>query len=150
MTLIDANLLLYAAIRSFPEHDTARAWLDSRLNGTVKVGLPWPSVLAFVRLASNRRVFARPLRVAEAWAQATTWLNLETVWMPAPTDEHPKILGAVLADVGNDAELVPDAHLAALAIEHGLTLMSAGRDFARFRGLTWENPLSSRSLYREV
>jgi toxin-antitoxin system PIN domain toxin len=143
MILVDANLLVYAHVASSPGHDRARDWLDAQLNGSSQVALPWPSVLAFVRLVSNARIFARPLPVSAAWKQAASWLDLPVVWMPVPTERHREILGQLFDGVGFRPNLVPDAHLAALAIEHGLTLCSADGDFARFQGLRWENPLAA-------
>ena len=141
MTLVDANLLLYAANRAAPEHERARTWLDSNLSGTARVGLPWPSLLAFVRLASNPLVVRQPVSVEAAWAQVTEWLRADPVWLPQPTDRHPEVLGELCRLPGMTSRLVPDAHLAALAIEHGLTLCSTDGDFAKFPGLRWQNPL---------
>ena len=143
MILVDANLLIYAHVASTPHHRKAHRWLDDRVNGRAQLGLPWPSVLAFVRLVSNPRVFAQPLTVSAAWAQADSWLQAATVWVPTPTERHQEILGRLLAGVAFRSNVVPDAHLAALAIEHGLTLCSADSDFARFSGLRWENPLAT-------
>ena len=141
MILIDANLLVYAHVTSFAQHEKARAWLDDRINGAAPVGLPWPSLLAFARIISNPRIFDRPATVSAAWAQVESWLAAKSVWIPLPTDRHQQILGPILANTESRANLVPDAHLAALAIEHGLQLCSTDGDFARFRGLEWENPL---------
>lgn len=141
MILVDANLLLYAHIQSYPQHEAARDWLDDRLNGTPRVGLPWPSLLAFVRIASNPRLFERPLSVGRAWQQVASWLALESVWIPLPTARHAEVLGGLLAEATFAANLVSDAHLAALAIEHGLTLCTSDGDFSRFAGLGWTNPL---------
>jgi len=141
MILVDANLLIYARVSSFPQHDTARAWLDDRLNGTASVGLPWPSLLTFVRLVSNPRVFERPATIASAWQQVENRLDCPPAWTPLPTQDHRSVLGSLLPHTGGRANLVPDAHLAALAIEHGLLLCSADGDFARFPDLRWENPL---------
>jgi uncharacterized protein len=140
--LVDANLLVYARVASLPQHAAAREWLDSRLNDTPRVGLPWASLLTFLRLVSSRRIFERAERVTEAWRQVERWLGLPSVWVPAPTDRHPELLGRLLSDVGERADLVPDAHLAALAMEHGLELCSTDGDFARFSGLRWRNPLA--------
>jgi toxin-antitoxin system PIN domain toxin len=140
--LIDANLLVYAYVSSLPQHKAASAWLDERLNGAAPVGLPWPSLLAFVRLVSNPRIFERPKPVAAAWNQVEDWLACSPAWVPQPTERHREILGALLKTQGGRANLVPDAHLAALAIEHGLILCSMDGDFARFPGLRWENPLA--------
>jgi predicted nucleic acid-binding protein len=95
-----------------------------------------------VRLVSSPRIFERPERVTDAWRQAKRWLSAEPAWIPQPTDGHAEVFGGLLAEIGEKAELVPDAHLAALAIEHGLTLCSSDGDFARFRNLSWENPLA--------
>ena len=142
MILVDANLLIYACVSSQPEHERTRSWLDRQLSGKARVGLPWPSLLAFVRLVSNPRVFEHPVSVRTAWRQVEDWLALEPVWIPSPTDLHAQILGTLIAHASGRAKLVPDCHLAALALEHGLILCSADGDFARFRGLRWENPLS--------
>ena len=88
MILLDANLLLYAANRAAPEHELARAWLDDWLNGTVPLGLPWPSLLAFVRLATNPLVVRHPVAAAEAWRQVEEWLECEPTWTPLPGDGH--------------------------------------------------------------
>lgn len=143
MILVDANLLVYARVDALPQHDAARAWLDERLNGSAPVGLPWPSLLAFVRLVANPRIFERPESVARAWRQVEEWLGCPPAWIPHPTERHREIIGPLLTKHAERANLVPDAHLAALAIEHGLTLCSTDGDFARFPGLRWENPLSS-------
>jgi toxin-antitoxin system PIN domain toxin len=143
MILVDANLLLYAANHAAPEHERARVWLDGRLNGSVAVGLPWPSLLAFVRLATNPVVVRHPVTSAQAWRQVEEWLTCEPAWMPVPGDAHRRIVGGFLEARWMTSRLVPDAHLAALAIEHGLTLQSTDGDFARFPGLKWENPLSA-------
>jgi uncharacterized protein len=139
--LVDANLLVYAHVASLPQHAAAHAWLDEQLNSSFQVGLPWPSLLAFVRLVSNPRVFQRPLAVTAAWRQVENWLGCPRVWIPGPTDRHREHLGRLLAEGGLEADLVPDAHLAALALEHGLILYSTDGDFARFGELTWRNPL---------
>lgn len=143
MILVDANLLLYAANQAAPEHDLARAWLDERLNGSVGIGLPWPSLLAFVRLATNPMVVRHPVTPAAAWRQVDEWLSCEPATVPLPGGAHRDILGGFLTASWMTSRLVPDAHLAALAIEHGLTLYSTDGDFAKFPGLKWENPLAA-------
>jgi len=140
--LVDANLLLYAANRAAPEHERAREWLDGRLNGSAPVGLPWTSLLAFVRLATNPLVVRNPATAAQAWRQVDDWLDCRPAWTPAPGDGHRAILGELLAAPWMTSRLVADAHLAALAVEHGLTLQTTDGDFARFPGLRWENPLA--------
>lgn len=142
MILVDANLLVYARVASLQQHAAARAWLDGKLNGTAPVGLPWPSLLGFVRLIANPRIFERPEPVASAWKQVEEWLGCAPAWIPQPTDRHREVLGPLLLGHAPRANLVPDAHLAALAIEHGLIVCSTDGDFARYPGLRWENPLS--------
>jgi hypothetical protein len=141
LILVDANLLVYATTSGFSQHDRARSWLDARLNGPGRIGLPWPSLLAFVRLVSNPRVFERPRPIPDAWNQVEAWLRCEPAWIPSPSDRHREILRGLIGAVPR-SDLVSDAHMAALAIEHGLTLCSTDGDFARFSGLRWENPLS--------
>jgi toxin-antitoxin system PIN domain toxin len=143
MRLVDANLLLYAHVTVFPCHPAARSWLDDMLNGSAPFGLPWASLLAFVRLVTNPRVFEHPEPVADAWQQVEEWLDCPAAWIPLPTAKHREILGGLLAGTSSvKANLIPDAHLAALALEHGLLLCSTDGDFARFRQLRWENPLA--------
>ena len=141
MIAIDANMLVYAHVTSYAQHDAARAWLEDQLARAPRVGLPWASLLAFVRLVTNPRLFTEPESIADAWGQVTAWLGAEPVWMPAPTARHREILGACLAQSGLRANDVPDAHLAALAVEHGLRLATSDSGFARFAGLEWFNPL---------
>jgi len=141
MILVDANLLLYARSRDAPQHRRAQTWLGTQLSGRARVGLPWESLLAFVRLISNPRVFARPEPIGVAWAQVEDWLSAPPAWIPVATDRHRDVLSQLLPAVDRP-ELVGDAHLAALAIEHGLMLASADRDFGRFEHLRWLNPLA--------
>jgi uncharacterized protein len=141
--LVDANVLVYAHVNSFAQHERARDWLDRQLNGAGPVGLPWASLLAFLRLVTNPRVFEHPEPMADAWRQVLAWLGCETVWTPQPSERHAELLGQFLRVTGAHANLVPDAHLAALAVEHGLLLCSTDADFARFPALRWQNPLRS-------
>jgi len=140
MILIDANILIYAHSASFPQHGAARDWLDARLTDRERVALPWPSLLAFTRTLSNPRAVAKPESLESLWAQIEAWLSVDSTWIPSPAERHPQILKGLLPHVSRP-ELVQDAHLAALAIGHGLTLCSTDGDFARFPGLRWENPL---------
>ena len=142
MILVDANLLVYAFAKDLPQHESARAWLDEQLNGSTRVGMPWESLLAFVRLVSNPRIFERPATVTRAWQQVLEWLAVERTWIPQATEAHAKVLTDLLGEIGGRANLVPDAHLAALAIEHGLTVCSSDGDFARFSGISWINPIA--------
>jgi uncharacterized protein len=141
--LVDANLLIYAAIADFSQHEAARAWLDDQLNNSSRVGLPWPNLLAFFRIVTNRRAVRLPLSAEEAWGEVARRLECPSVWFPQPTERHSKILGQLVIAHGVRAGLVYDAHLAALAIEHGLILCSNDSGFARFSGLRWQNPLAA-------
>jgi uncharacterized protein len=140
--LVDANILIYAHVNSFSQHDAARDWLDQQLNGPTRVGLPWVSLLAFLRLVTNPRVFEHPEPIGDAWRQVCAWLACEPAWSPQPTERHGDLLGQFLGLPGVHGNLVPDAHLATLAMEHGLALCSTDGDFARFPGLRWQNPLA--------
>lgn len=142
MILVDTNLLVYAWNAGSSQHARAAEWLEDRLNGVAAVGLPWASVLGFVRLVSNPRVFDGAMPVEAAWSQVDEWLALPNVFTPKPAQRHREILGSLVSEIGR-SEHVPDAHLAALAIEYGLTLQTTDRDFARFSGLKWENPLEA-------
>jgi len=142
--LVDTNLLVYAHVVSLTHHHAAKTWLDDRLNGTAKVGLPWSSLLSFIRLVSNPRIFEHPEPVADAWKQVEMWLECPSVWIPHPMDRHREVLAPLFQHFVSKANLVPDAHLAALAIEHGLILCSTDGDFTRFPGLRWVNPLEDR------
>lgn len=142
MILVDANLLLYARDSSSGQHRAAERWLTDQLNGTARVGLPWQTLTAFVRIATHPRVYDRPLAAEEAWAQVEEWLAADPVWIPLPTERHGSVLGDLIRRHDVRGNLVPDAALAALAIEHGLELCSADTDFARFAELRWRNPLA--------
>jgi toxin-antitoxin system PIN domain toxin len=142
VTLLDANILLYAANRAAPEHEIAREWLDRQLSGTARVGLPWPSLLAFVRLATNPLVLSQPASPGQAWDQVEEWLGADAAWIPTPGEHHRDVVAGYCRASWMTARLVPDAHLAALAVEHGLRLCSSDADFARVPGLDWFNPLA--------
>ncbi len=139
--LVDANLLLYAANRSSTQHEAASAWLTEQLNGPRRVGLPWQSLGAFLRMATHPRVFERPLSPTVAWDRIRDWLAAPVAWIPQPGSEHAHVLGDLIVRYEIGADLVVDAQLAALALEYGLTLYSADTDFARFSELSWTNPL---------
>ncbi len=142
MILVDVNLLIYATSERMPQYPAANAWLSDQLNGSARVGLPWSSLLGYLRIVTNPRAFSGALRMHDAWEQIRSWLNCDVVWIPPPTERHADILGDLVALPGVHGELVPDADLAALAIEHGLILCSTDGDFARFPGLKWMNPLA--------
>ncbi len=141
MILVDVNLLIYATSKRAKQHDRARDWLDAQLNGLHRVGLPWHCLLGYLRITTNRRGFSAALGMSAAWQQIEDWLSCDPVWIPQPTERHTEILANLLSQPGVQGDLVSDAHLAALAIEHGLTLCSTDGDFGRFRDLKWVNPL---------
>ena len=141
MILIDANILIYAHVKTMEQHQRSKEWLDQMLNGPAPVGLPWPSLLGFLRLVSNPRVFEKPESIQKAWLQVKSWLSAPRVWIPCPTKSHAEVLAKFIPLTKGMPNLIPDAHLAALAIEHGVILCSADKDFARFEGLRWENPI---------
>lgn len=143
MILVDANLLVYAHDAAATEHALAKEWLERVFNQPTRVGLPWPTLLAFVRLVSNPSIVRAPVTPAIAWGRAAEWLTLSNVWIPPPGAQHADLLGTLLVDARVTSRMVPDAHLAALAIEHGLTLCSTDGDFAKFPRLRWENPLAA-------
>lgn len=140
MIVVDTNLLVYALDEEAPRHEAARIWLEDRLNGPAGVGLPWQVLSGFVRIVSNPRIFPKPMSIGRAWTEVQAWLALSSTFTPEPTRRHTEILAGLMPSVTR-AELVPDAHLAALAIEYGLVLCSTDADFDRFPGLAWENPL---------
>lgn len=140
--LVDANILLYAKFSGFPQHAAARAWLDARLNAPEPVGIAWLSLVAFVRISTNRRVLGEPLSVAEAVSQLRQWIGRRTVWHPEPGPRFAALYPQLLEDSQASGNLVTDAYLAALALEHGLTVVSSDADFARFPKVPWYNPLS--------
>jgi hypothetical protein len=143
--IVDANLLLYAVDRSAQHHAAALGWFENALNGDRQVGLPWPSLLAFVRISTHPRASAHPLAPERAWSIVQGWLDAPTVWVPAPTPRHATVLGGLVSKYRISGNLVPDAHLAALAVEHGVVLCSNDTDFARFEEIRWENPLRANA-----
>jgi len=140
--LIDANVLLYAKFTDFPQHDVARQWLDDRLCQPDPVGIPWVSLTAFARIATNRRIFDRPLTAEATAAQVKQWAGRRNVWFPSPGDRFTQLFTDLLIATQAIGNLVPDSYLAALALEHGLTIVSTDSDFARFHQVKWENPLA--------
>ena len=140
MQIVDANVLLYAINERAPHHAEARDWLDTSLDGAETVGLAWNVLLAFVRLSTHRAVFPRPLIAGDALGVVRGWLERPTAIVVEPTERHLDVLADLLAGVGTAGNLVSDAHLAALAIEHRAELVSYDSDFARFPGVRWRQP----------
>lgn len=138
--LVDANVLLYSVDEESPFHAAARDWMVAALNGPKRVGIPWQSLWAFVRIATNPRALTRPLTPGEAWSYVEDWLQAPATWTPGPGRGHSEILGALLVDKDLRTGLVSDAVLAAICLEHGLSIVSADSDFARFPEIIWLNP----------
>ncbi len=144
MILIDANLLLYAYDTGSPRHEQARTWLEATLKGDEQVGISLVTLLAFVRIATSPVAFERPLSVRGAVTVVREWLDLPNVSVTEPSGRHWGML-ADLAEAGQArGPMVMDAHLAALASEHGATLYTTDRDFARFPSLRSRDPLLER------
>ena len=142
MKVVDLNLLLYAVNRDSAEHARASAWLERALAGSEPVALPWAVILGFLRLATSARVFPKPLGPAAAAEVVDGWLSAPAVVPLSPGDEHWRILRSLIDGSGTAGNLTIDAHLAALAIEHGAELCSTDADFARFTALRRTNPLA--------
>jgi len=143
LTLVDANVLLYAVDEASPFHASAANWIAEALNGPRRVGLPWQSLVAFVRISTNERASQHPLSPVEAMRFVDDWLQAEPTWIPTPGPGHASILSDLISRYDLRGNLVSDAHLAALAVEHGLDICSADSDFARFTELRWTNPISA-------
>jgi toxin-antitoxin system PIN domain toxin len=139
--LVDANLLLWAHHTRMPEHERAHRWWASTLSDVPLVGVPWAVILAFLRISTHPRALERPLDIASAWAVVKGWLDRPNVRCPVPTERHAAILEELLHETRATGNHTTDAHLAALAIEWGLELVSADGDFARYPQLRWRNPL---------
>ncbi len=141
MKLPDVNLLLYAIDEESPHHEGARKWLEDTLSGTETVAFAWAVLVGFLRISTNPAVLQRPLSAEEAIDYIDAWLAQPCVTTVAPGSRHAAVLRELLEPLGAAGNLVSDAHLAALAIEHGAELCSCDTDFSRFGGLRWTNPL---------
>jgi hypothetical protein len=141
MILVDVNLLIYAVNQDAPFHREAKSWLESTISGPETVGFSWTVLLAFIRLTTRTGLFEKPLGVKTAFDLIDAWLQRPTVVIVEPTERHLRVLRDLVLPLGTGGNLSSDAHLAALAIEHGAQLCSADNDFARFFGLRWRNPL---------
>ena len=144
MILVDANLLLYAYDPRAEQHEASRQWLEAVLTGTDLVRFGWATLWAFLRISTNPAVYQHPLSTAEGESIVSSWLDQPRVDILEPADRHWEILRRLLVAGQVRGPLVMDAALAALAIEHGATLATTDRDFARFPGLRWRNPLLPR------
>lgn len=143
MKVVDANVLLYAVNQADPKHQPSKLWLDNALAGREPVGFAWIVLLAFVRLSTKFGLFPRPLPVDRALAIVRAWIDQPPSVILAPTPRHFDLLSGLLSELGSGANLVNDAHLAALALEHNGQVVSYDGDFERFRGVRWEAPTAT-------
>ncbi len=141
MKLPDVNLFVYAYDASAPQHEPAKEWLEGALSGTETVALAWVAVIGFIRLTTSRQRFGYPWSVEQALDIVDSWLAQPVATVIHPTSRHAAVLRDLLTPLGTGGNLTTDAHLAALAIEHGATLCSHDNDFSRFAGLSWMDPL---------
>jgi toxin-antitoxin system PIN domain toxin len=139
--LVDANILLYAEDQLNPQHEIARGWWDAQLSGASPVCLCWSVLCAFIRIGTNPRVFERPLTMNQAITRVQSWLDQPCTRLIYPTERHWSVLQPLLVEGQALGNLVSDAHLASLAVQHGCQLMSTDSDFARFPKIKWTNPL---------
>jgi uncharacterized protein len=140
--LVDANVLIYAINSDAPLHEHARRWLEGALSGREPVGIAWTVLLAFLRITTRRGIFGRPLGADDAIAYVDGWIEQPPVELVAPGPNHWAIFRALIKASGTAGNLTSDAHLAALAIEHGAEICTLDADFARFPALNWRNPLA--------
>jgi uncharacterized protein len=136
----DVNILVYAYNADAKHHKAARKWWELALTEPELVGLPWVTILGFIRISTQRRIIERPMFPQDAIERVRSWLAVPTVQIISPGEDHGEILFRLINDVGTAGDLTTDAHLAALAIEHRGQIASTDADFARFRGLRWFNP----------
>lgn len=142
MIVVDVNLLLYAVVSGFPQHQAAGAWWEETLNGPDDVGLACPAISGFLRIATNPRILRSPLPVDSAIGYVTEWLDLPNVRFLVPGSRHLAIASELMRGIGTAGNLTTDVQLAALAIEYDADMVSNDNDFGRFPGLRWVNPLS--------
>ncbi|TLF79167.1 TA system VapC family ribonuclease toxin [Nocardia cyriacigeorgica] len=141
MYLVDANILIYATDEQAPHHEQARDWLAEALAGpSQSVALPWPSLLAYLRITTNPRIYSPPAPITEVWDRITTFLAAPAAWTPAAGPRHQQLIDQLIGEARPTGNLIPDMHLAALAMEHGLTVVSTDSDFAKFINVRWLNP----------
>ncbi len=140
MRTVDANVLLYAVNADTPHHEASRRWLDSALSGADTVGFTWLAVTAFVRISTKVGIFPTPLTTDEAVDQVRSWLDAPGARVLEPTGAHLTVLQRLLAQVGSGGNLVSDAHLAAIAVEHRADVVSYDEYFGRFADVRWHRP----------
>lgn len=140
MIVVDANILIYAIDEDSSRHREAKSWLERTLSGKEVIGLAWVVALAFLRLTTRTGISAKPLSIEAALDVLGEWLDHPNISILQPGPQHAHILRTLLPRTGGGGNLTTDAHLAALAIEHGARLYSFDHDFARFPELKWRDP----------
>lgn len=140
MKVVDANVLIYAVNEADPKHEDARAWLDASLGGHEAIGFAWTVLLAFLRLSTKVGLFPSPLSVEDALERLRAWTAQPPSVILEPTPRHLDVVAGLLAPTGAGGNLVSDAHLAALALEHDASIVTYDTDFARFEGVRWARP----------
>lgn len=140
MVIVDANVLLYAVDSTARHHEPSRTWLDGSLAGAEAVGFAWVALLAFIRIATSRAIFPSAMTIDDAFAQVESWLGAPAAVVVQPTSRHAAVLGGLVREAGTAGNLTTDAHLAALAAEHGADVVSYDRDFGRFVGIRHRIP----------
>jgi len=137
----DANVILYAYNEDAPQHKKAKEWLEHQLSSPTMFGLSWQVITAFLRISTNHKAFPVPFDLQEATEIVDEWIEHPKVNIIVPTENHWKIFRSLISEGQTNAALMMDAHLAALSIEHGATLVTTDRDFTRFSNLKTLNPL---------
>ena len=141
MKIVDINLLIYAINKDTPHHSKAKKWLEDSLSSDEPFGFAWIVILGFLRIITNGRIMPRPLTPEVAIDLVNDWLQQPPSLIVVPSHQHWSIFKEILLPLGTAANLTSDAHLAALAIEHGARLFSTDNDFSRFQSLRWTNPI---------
>lgn len=142
MTVLDANILLYAYDVDSLEHAKARGWIEKTFSQAESIGLPWHTIAAFLRISTNRRLPGQRFSMQEALAVVESWLAQPNIQLLTPGDNYWSLFQQLCIQGQVSSALVSDAHLAALTVEYGGILYTTDRDFGRFPGLRWKNPLT--------
>jgi len=140
VVIVDANVLLYAVDTAAVHHARSLSWLEASLSGTEAVGFAWVALLAFIRISTSPAILPAPLAAEDAIGQVQAWLGAPAAVVAQPTSRHAGVLGGLIREAGTAGNLTTDAHLAAIAIEHGADIVSYDRDFGRFSGIRHRLP----------